>query len=367
MKNRILILGLLVLALAIVKLFFHNVEKPIVNYTVNNTFPVVSGDTLSIDFYFESEHNLTFFSSKVSLGVEILNEVVEFGKGNKAGNLNYSFVIPQNCRNENMMNLQFEISSEFGSDDVYISVPVYNPPYMVRMELDQVDNFAEVSVKSFFSSKNLIIENDLLAELDETSGFSEFKVYELQNFNLNDYLYKGSQGTSVDNFIISNLLETSKKLVRDEKNLATASLFSISELNSESQNTKDVRKPILNVHKKSSISKIATKKAVTSNSENSKANNSSLEKKNTIPVANINQKLETTDSDEIAANLSLIVAHKAELILSNQPEIDSNAIIHANRIEFIENKRLNDIKIEIQLGLSDMKMEENDFLDSKIK
>ncbi len=371
MKNRILILGLLVIAFAIVNLFFYKVEKPMVKYTVNNSFPVVSGDTLSIDFYFESEHDLTFFSSKVNFGVEILNEVVKFVKGNKAGNLNYAFVIPENCRKENIMNLQFEIKSEFGSDNVFITVPVYNPPYNVNKELLQVEDFSEVSVQSFFSSKNLIIENDLLAELGETSGFSKFNVDELQNFNLNDYLYKEKISSGANNFIISNLLEAPKKLIRDEKNLSTASIFSISELTDKNLKSKDFRKLVLHNFKLAKASTQFTRKKATKLVHSA----SDVQKFTATKEKNIQPKQSKPKSEEIVLNENEILALNSPILKSDLTEIPSNeelefepnAIKHDERVEFIEDKRLSDIKIDIQIGLSDMKIEETSFVETKQK
>jgi hypothetical protein len=229
MKNRILILILLALAVLLVQRRFYFQAKPIVQYSINNSFPVIEGDTVSIDFNFIAEYELKTFAAKIIIGSEILNEVVNFTPGNKNGNLNYSFIVPENCGYESMINLEFLVTDKFSSSSFFTTIPVYNPPTLVKNDLNMQEKTSNLLLKFFYSSSNLILKNVLLAQINEVEGYSDFKVDELNYFNALDYLKADEKKSfATRNIITSNLLEPTKELIFDKSNVAEASIFSFS-------------------------------------------------------------------------------------------------------------------------------------------
>lgn len=352
MKNSILIIAIMFFSILGFQSNYSFKEKPVVNYTLNNSLPVFVGDTISIEFSFESEFELKSFVANIEtdLDLDMLNEKIEFAAGNKEGNLSYNFIIPENFKLENLLNLNFTVANKFSASEVLISIPVYNPPIDVKIGLDQINNDDKIFVQSFFNSTNLILTNDLLADIGEVEGYSNFKVDELNNFSL----FHLQEDTTVigREIIASNLMIPSEELILNDEELMAANFLSIPNLTQTLTSSDNME--ALKVEKNTSKEKIKINKDISNKELVFKNKTNKLNEElitETTPV-NFDTNIDKLEKDFSVESKS-VEFHKTEKLLventflgtkKNRKELKSgNKKLLKNRI-FTKRKQKNILK-----------------------
>lgn len=229
MKNSLLIIILLLGSFFGILNNFQFQDKPVVNYTLNNSLPAFLGDTINIDFSFDSKSDLKYFIADVesNLDLNMSKKRIEFAEGRKSGKLSYSFVLPNTIELESILNFNFTVANKFSNEIVFISIPVYNLPHDVFSELEYQNIGSEtILVESFFSSNNLVLTNELLADISEVEGYSTFKVNELGLFSLSESNIIENKKKSKE-IIASNLTLPSEELIKNDNELIAANFISI--------------------------------------------------------------------------------------------------------------------------------------------
>lgn len=356
MKNSLLIISVLLISIFLILSNFTLQEKPIVNYTINNSFPAFSGDTVNIDFAFDSKSDLEYFVANIEsdLNLNIFTEKVKFARGRKKGNLNYSFIIPDKFKLENLLNFNFTVANQLSTEVVFISIPVYNLPHDVLTELELGNENEQMQIRSYFSSNNLILENKLLADISEIGGYSDFIVEDLASFSLSKENSEKSKLIDNREIIASNLTIPFEKLVKNKDELIAANFLSIPNL---IENTTEAK-----IEKAKNTKKIKVLKAEIVENENSKFNKTKKElfadihkeetstkviKKEKLVVMKkqISKPIEKILLDNTENEIEEFVSEEIELIEMKSIELVSNEFILADNLEGLKN--LNKAKSQI--------------------
>ena len=249
---------------------------------------------------------------------------IEFAEGRQSGKLSYSFILPNTIELESIFNFNFTVANKFSNQVVYISIPVYNLPHDVLTEFEYKNNGSEtILVESFFSSNNLVLTNELLADISEVEGFSTFKVNELRLFSLpeSDLIKNKKKNREI---VASNLTLPSNELIKNDNELIAANFISIADVLGnvneieidEPAKKKEIIKPsvINEVSKKQKVLKLLDR--VVLKKQKNKKNSSDIKK------------------NEISTELKKENKKKEEIAIINN--IDSLEILENEKIEIVQ-------------------------------
>jgi len=381
MKNSLLVVLILVLAIFAFQTNYKLNNKPQVYYTISNSFPVVSGDTIHIQFQFDSESDLKFFVANLQseIGAGKFNEKIEFAGGKKSGDLSYSFIVPNNYHLESILNFDFSVANKFSTEKVFIAIPIYNPPHDIIADLELTQGNGEFVIQSFFSSRSLMLTNDLLANITEVENFSHFTINDLVNFKM--------PSLTLDEIIIqpkeliaSNLLNENENLVKNDNELLAANFISITSLNDiiESEITSKPEVEIIHETRINSDETHLTERNKISNPENIvSAKMQSNINAETKKVSNkLTNKLKSNNStNDITPSVSVnskqntihTTAENVNELKDNEIKLSESTAIENIKSDESTNLKLKNIEIELKtLNISDeniivnMKLEETE-------